>query len=261
MVLADSRRLPLIPRYLGTPTREPDNFRLQDFHLLWFPFPRDSANRPVFYSPTSTQFGLRAPHNTTDTTVASFTVSDGLGSFPFARHYSGNRSYFFFLGVLRYFNSPRLLCRAYEFSAEFPAMKREGLPHSEITGSKVVSTYPVLIAGYHVLHRLPVPRHPSCALSNLTKNLLMRTHVLRCINTLTEKLYVEDDSRCRIRYVWSPGPKTRHLLAPYRQHSSEMSKNSNNCQLWMFNLQLSIVVELRGIEPLTSWLQTMRSPS
>jgi hypothetical protein len=46
-----------------------------------------------------------------------------------------------------------------------------GLPHSEIAGSKVVSTYPTLIAGYHVLHRLPVPRHPSCALSNLTKNL------------------------------------------------------------------------------------------
>jgi hypothetical protein len=170
MVLADSHRLPLIPCYLGTLTREPVCFRLQDFHLLRFLFPKDSANTLVFYSPTSSQFGLQAPHNTTDTTVATFTVSSGLGSFPFARHYSGNRYYFFFLGVLRYFNSPRSLCRTYEFSAEFRRMTSGELPHSEIAGSKVVSTYPTLIAGNHVLHRLPVPRHPPYALSNLTKN-------------------------------------------------------------------------------------------
>ena len=28
--------------------------------------------------------------------------------------------------------------------------------------------FPGLIAAYHVLHRLSVPRHPSCALSSLT---------------------------------------------------------------------------------------------
>ena len=258
MVLADSHRLPLTPRYLGSLTREPDYFRLQDFHLLWFFFPKDSANNLVSYSPTSTQIGLRAPHNTTDTTVASFTVSDGLGSFPFARHYSGNRSYFFFLGVLRYFNSPRSLYRAYEFSAEFPAMKREGLPHSEITGSKVVSTYPVLIAGYHVLHRLPVPRHPSCALSNLTKNLLMRT-----LYQVHQYVYgtenVEDDSRCRIRYVWSP---PRRAGTPTSTIPTTLFRNvKEQQQLSIVNPQLSIVVELTGIEPVTSWLQTMRSPS
>ena len=170
MVLADSHRLPLIPCYLGTLTREPHCFRLRDFHLLWFFFPKDSANTVVSYSPTSTQIGLQAPHNTIDTTVASFNVSDGLGSFPFARHYSGNRYYFFFLGVLRYFNSPRSLCRVYEFNAEFRHITGGELPHSEIAGSKVVSTYPTLIAGNHVLHRLPVPRHPPHALSNLTKN-------------------------------------------------------------------------------------------
>ena len=172
MVLADSHRLSLIPRYLGSLTREPDCFRLQDFHLLWFFFPKDSANNMVFYSPTSTQIGLQAPHNTTDTTVASFTVSSGLGSFPFARHYSGNRYYFFFLGVLRYFTSPRSLYPAYEFSGKFSGITLRELPHSEIVGLKVVSTYPTLIAGYHVLHRLLVPRHPPYALANLTKKSL-----------------------------------------------------------------------------------------
>ena len=46
---------------------------------------------------------------------------------------------------------------------------RAGLPHSEIPGFKVVCTYPGLIAAYHVLHRLHVPRHPPYALSNFIK--------------------------------------------------------------------------------------------
>ena len=87
--------------------------------------------------------------------------------------------YFFFLGVLRYFTSPRSLTPAYEFSGKFSGITLRGLPHSEIAGLQVVSTYPALIAGYHVLRRLLVPRHPPYALSSLTKNLsLVRTH--RC---------------------------------------------------------------------------------
>ena len=39
------------------------------------------------------------------------------------------------------------------------------LSHSEISGSKVICTYPKLIAAYHVLHRLREPRHPPYALS------------------------------------------------------------------------------------------------
>ena len=36
----------------------------------------------------------------------------GLGSYPFARHYSGNRCFFLFLWVLRCFSSPRSLHNA-----------------------------------------------------------------------------------------------------------------------------------------------------
>ena len=46
-----------------------------------------------------------------------------------------------------------------------------GLPHSEIPGSTDVCSYPRLIAAYHVLHRLPVPRHPPCALTSLINHL------------------------------------------------------------------------------------------
>ena len=38
------------------------------------------------------------------------------------------------------------------------------MPHSEIHGSKVILTSPWLIAEYHVLHRLLLPRHPPNAL-------------------------------------------------------------------------------------------------
>ena len=46
-------------------------------------------------------------------------------------------------------------------------MRPAGLPHSEILGSQLVCSSPRLIAAYHVLHRLPVPRHPPCALTRL----------------------------------------------------------------------------------------------
>lgn len=39
-----------------------------------------------------------------------------------------------------------------------------GLPHSEIHGSKLILSSPWLIAEYHVLHRLLLPRHPPNAL-------------------------------------------------------------------------------------------------
>ena len=39
-----------------------------------------------------------------------------------------------------------------------------GLPHSEICGSKPILGSPQLIAEYHVLHRLLLPRHPPNAL-------------------------------------------------------------------------------------------------
>ena len=47
-------------------------------------------------------------------------------------------------------------------------MTGTGLPHSEILGSKRACRSPRLIAACRVLHRLPTPRHPSCALCSLT---------------------------------------------------------------------------------------------
>ena len=48
-----------------------------------------------------------------------------------------------------------------------------GFSHSDISGSKPVCDSPELFAANYVLHRLLTPRHPSCALSSLTTNLLL----------------------------------------------------------------------------------------
>ena len=63
--------------------------------------------------------------------------------------------------------------KMFQFPALAPAQKKmqvtglqpDRLSHSEIRGSRVICTYPRLIAAYHVLHRLCEPRHPPCALS------------------------------------------------------------------------------------------------
>ena len=44
-------------------------------------------------------------------------------------------------------------------------MTPAGFTHSEIHGLADMCSYPWLITAYHVLHRLPVPRHPPCALT------------------------------------------------------------------------------------------------
>ena len=70
--------------------------------------------------------------------------------------------YFLFLRVLRCFSSPR----SPPYTAvRIAGLQPAGLSHSEILGSKVICTYPRLIAAYHVLHRLREPRHPPDALT------------------------------------------------------------------------------------------------
>ena len=94
--------------------------------------------------------------------------SSGLGSFPFARRYSGNRCFFLFLRVLRCFSSPGYLLIGYVFTYGYLSITLSAFPHSEICGSSDICSCPQLIAACHVLRRLLVPRHPPCALSHLT---------------------------------------------------------------------------------------------
>ena len=57
-----------------------------------------------------------------------------------------------------------------------------GFPHSEICGSMAICASPQLIAAYHVLHRLLVPRHSPYALNSLT--LVKPPYLLRYVLVL-----------------------------------------------------------------------------
>ena len=81
----------------------------------------------------------------------------GLGSFPFARHYSGNRYFFLFLQVLRCFSSLGSRLAADELHSS-------GFPHSDTCGSTPVGGSPHIFAAYCVLPRRRKPRHPPFAL-------------------------------------------------------------------------------------------------
>ncbi len=91
-----SRRVTRVRRYSGAaPAQTP--FRLRGFHPLRPRFPAPSARNSMSFERSSTP--------------PAYAV--GLGSFPFARRYLGNRSFFLFLRVLRCFSSPRCLRLAY----------------------------------------------------------------------------------------------------------------------------------------------------
>ena len=61
----------------------------------------------------------------------------GLGCSLFARHYSGSRGFFPFLGLLRCFSSPAYRYPPYVFRREHARITTRRFPHSEIPGSKV----------------------------------------------------------------------------------------------------------------------------
>ena len=73
-----------------------------------------------------------------------------------------------FLRVHEMFQFPAFPCAAYVFSCAYRGIARGGFPHSDIPGSRPVCGSPRLFAAYHVLRRLPAPRHPPCALRSLT---------------------------------------------------------------------------------------------
>ena len=94
----------------------------------------------------------------------------GLASSAFARHYSRNHYCFLFLRVLRCFTSPRSPHAPYVFRCGSPGNSRpwRGFPIRTPWDHSPVIDSPRLIADSYVLLRLLMPRHPPCALKNLT---------------------------------------------------------------------------------------------
>ena len=81
-----------------------------------------------------------------------------------------------------------------------------GFPHSEICGSIRICRSPQLIAAYHVLLRLLMPRHPPCALSSLTSSL----NSSRCLRSLVIAFS---------RIIWVKKFFSNEIVYPLRKNS------------------------------------------
>jgi hypothetical protein len=138
-----------------------------------------------------------------------------------------------------------------------------GFPHSEISGSGPVSGSPELIAAVHVLHRLWLPRHSPYALCNLTLSLRHASrsragfdlrksrpscalHVVRFVVVTLGRFY---PLRCseNISFAYSIFKEQWQGCLPALP--------------WPGWAPAETFVELIGIEPMTSGLQSQRSPN
>ena len=90
----------------------------------------------------------------------------GLACSAFARRYLRNRISFSSSGYLDV-SVPRVPSAWLWIHHTVTEVCSARFPHSEISGSKDICSSPLLIAAYHVLHRLLVPRHPPYALYSL----------------------------------------------------------------------------------------------
>jgi hypothetical protein len=146
---------------------------------------------------------------------------------------------------------PPLPSPAYVFSGRYFGMSQSGFPHSEIPGSKPACGSPRLIAACHVLHRLLAPRHSPYALSSLTKCSLHLTFLLhQPEGWIGHEYVVKKLPIAEYSVVKKPCLTLMPLIAS--RHHPDCARGA---------VKKSLLVENTGIEPVTSWLQTRRSPS
>ena len=147
---------------------------------------------------------------------------------------------------------PPLPSPAYVFSGRYSGMSQSGFPHSEIPGSKPACGSPRLIAACHVLHRLLAPRHSPYALSSLTKCSL---HLTFCFPARRPDLL--SGPKAEVPRIC--GQKTTHCRIFSCQKTVLLTSVLLRCR--DPSRSIKTLVENTGIEPVTSWLQTRRSPS
>ena len=204
MVHPDSHKVSRAPWYSGTETGRNRTFRLRGCHPLWRHFPESSARLVLDDFPACAVLRPTTPREPKPSRFGLFRVRSPL--------LTESLICFLFLRVLRWFTSPGLLLPAYAFSRGSLNLPSEGLPHSEIPGSKPVCGSPRLIAACHVLHRFSAPRHPPSTLSSLTIKYLRRES-FSIYPTLLSKTVITADQKvprnpghCFIRAADSKSP-------------------------------------------------------
>jgi hypothetical protein len=149
----------------------------------------------------------------------------------------------------------------------FPSIKG-GFPHSEIHGSKLIRSSPWLIAAYHVLHRLCMPRHPPNALISLNCSHCQCSSVWKLafprLNNGRKTSFSRYDQWPRLgRPIMMRLPsrelRRTHFWMPDHIFSLRFLQNRRSAsapQTFDFHSECEGMVELSGIEPLTPCLQS-----
>lgn len=145
-----------------------------------------------------------------------------------------------------------------------------GFPHSDIHGSKPIPGSPWLNAGYHVLHRLLLPRHPPNALFALDLirkeqgSFPCQKHVhSHAMTRRSSRSVVLDLEQYRLRGR-TPGLPLLGRPAILMLYLSERCQNLVRLDGQTHHMGLAIepdLVEPIGIEPMTPCLQSRCSPS
>ena len=148
------------PAILRNLPSESASFRLPGYHRLWPIVPDRSTSLLIFYSPA-----LRPSRPYNPTVQARW-----FGLIRVRSPLLAESLLFSVPAGTEMVHFPALSSTTYVFSRRYLRISQGGFPHSEISGSTPVCGSPKLIAAYHVLHRLLVPRHPPYALSSLTLN-------------------------------------------------------------------------------------------
>ena len=160
--------------------------------------------------------------------------------------------------------------------SDFPSILG-GFPHSEIHGSKGIRTSPWLIAAYHVLHRLCMPRHPPIALktldcshcqypseASLDGDWQQKDQLLEIcpVAAVRQANHVPEIERLRRRTAQRAEPEQIFSL---RCHTEQASDRSPLQTCFMRTTAIhpldTEMVEPDGIEPTTPCLQSRCSPS
>ncbi len=144
------------------------NLRLQEFHLLCCNFPDASTSFIIFYSLTDRQLCQSGPTTPCVQRLSAITHAR-FGLFR-VRSPLLTESQLFSLPVgteMFHFPTfpPTALCVQAEVAGHDSGVR--GFPIRRSQDQSLFTSSPGLIAGYNVLHRLLVPRHPPIALSSL----------------------------------------------------------------------------------------------
>jgi hypothetical protein len=144
------------------------------------------------------------------------------------------------------FQFPSLASGTYVFSDGSRGFAAGGCPIRKSPGQCLLGGSPELIAACHVLHRLLTPGHPPCALVRLTT-----TQRMKEFRTAHSESVVKERERDTPRPVDQKSASTRvrsrvAVRCSFRSISPPLGRR---------------MVEVNGIEPMASWLQTRRSPN